>query len=310
MTDDMKWRVGGKVPLNVYEGDRPMFQCHTPEDAERIVSLLTENANLKALADINEQCARIYEHKQPFCEHENRYALTDDGGKTGKCVMCENANLKRDKERLGFYVASRASVLARGTMWRAIRDSGVRINSSWIDEDGEGQTQSFSNLWLRIESEIKRSAALILYAESEDFPLKGAYIEVGMALAFGIPVCLVLPGVTLEARSSRPIGSWIAHPLVSRHHSVCEAIAAMQGKSAALDSVEAVGDDFTGWVIGNNYKQRGKLTKSTGAVHNEPWYITADGKLWSAFDVNFRPDTLVPSEGLPIDTGESKGGRD
>ena len=36
----MKWRVGGKVPLNVYEGERPMFQCHTPEDAARIVRLL------------------------------------------------------------------------------------------------------------------------------------------------------------------------------------------------------------------------------------------------------------------------------
>lgn len=34
------WRVGGKIPLNVYEGDKPMFQCHTPEDAERIVRLL------------------------------------------------------------------------------------------------------------------------------------------------------------------------------------------------------------------------------------------------------------------------------
>ena len=37
-----QWRVGGKVPLNVYEGDRPMFQCHTPEDAARIVALLNQ----------------------------------------------------------------------------------------------------------------------------------------------------------------------------------------------------------------------------------------------------------------------------
>lgn len=34
------WRVGGKIPLNVYEGDAPMFQCHTPEDATRIVEQL------------------------------------------------------------------------------------------------------------------------------------------------------------------------------------------------------------------------------------------------------------------------------
>lgn len=39
-----QWRVGGKVPLNVYEGDRPMFQCHTPEDAARIVELLRRGA--------------------------------------------------------------------------------------------------------------------------------------------------------------------------------------------------------------------------------------------------------------------------
>ena len=34
------WRVGLKVPLNVYEGDRPVCQCHQPEDAERIVAAM------------------------------------------------------------------------------------------------------------------------------------------------------------------------------------------------------------------------------------------------------------------------------
>ncbi len=33
----MSWRVGSKVPINVYEGDRPVCQCHTEEDAARIV---------------------------------------------------------------------------------------------------------------------------------------------------------------------------------------------------------------------------------------------------------------------------------
>lgn len=31
------WRVGKKVPLNVYEGDRPVCPCHSAEDAARIV---------------------------------------------------------------------------------------------------------------------------------------------------------------------------------------------------------------------------------------------------------------------------------
>jgi hypothetical protein len=36
----MSWRVGKTVPLNVYEGDRPVCQCHAAEDAERIVQAM------------------------------------------------------------------------------------------------------------------------------------------------------------------------------------------------------------------------------------------------------------------------------
>lgn len=35
-----RWRVGRKVPINVYEGDRPVCQCHTAEDARRIVAAM------------------------------------------------------------------------------------------------------------------------------------------------------------------------------------------------------------------------------------------------------------------------------
>lgn len=31
------WRVGRLVPINVYDGDRPVCQCHNEEDAVRIV---------------------------------------------------------------------------------------------------------------------------------------------------------------------------------------------------------------------------------------------------------------------------------
>lgn len=41
-----KWRVGRKVPLNVYEGSRPVCQCHNPEDAQRIVDAM--NAALRS----------------------------------------------------------------------------------------------------------------------------------------------------------------------------------------------------------------------------------------------------------------------
>ena len=92
--------------------------------------------------------------------------------------------------------------------------------SSWIDEDGEGVTEDFGELWLRIQNEIDSCDELVLYAEAGDFPLKGAFIEVGMALAMNRPVVVCLPSVELEGRTFRPIGSWISHPLVRRNDDI------------------------------------------------------------------------------------------
>lgn len=111
------------------------------------------------------------------------------------------------------YVASRASVPARSAQWRALRAQGVPILSSWIDEAGEGETACLTELWVRIQREIEACDRLVLYAEPSDFPLKGAYVEVGMALALGKPVFVVAPALVLDA-SLRPLGSWAAHPLV------------------------------------------------------------------------------------------------
>ncbi len=125
----------------------------------------------------------------------------------------------------GIYVASRASVPERPAMWRRLRDQeGWPIISTWIDEAEAGQTENFSELWARIHSEIKASLGVILYAEAEDFPLKGAFIECGIALGMGKPVAVVIPGVNLyggvygdpneQWRPFRAIGSWISHPRV------------------------------------------------------------------------------------------------
>src|SRR5579872_1906056 len=32
-----KWRTGTKVPVNIYKGDRPIFQAHTEADAREVV---------------------------------------------------------------------------------------------------------------------------------------------------------------------------------------------------------------------------------------------------------------------------------
>lgn len=116
---------------------------------------------------------------------------------------------------MGIYVASRASVPERPAMWLALRERGFPIVSSWIDESGEGETECFGSLWERIESEIRNSDGMVLYAERQDFPLKGAFVEVGMALALDKRIYVVLD-FEPEGRSFRPIGSWIAHRNVHR----------------------------------------------------------------------------------------------
>lgn len=123
-----------------------------------------------------------------------------------------------------FYTASRASIPERAAMWRRLRDGGVEVTSTWIDEAGEGQSACLTNLWARIAFEVSAADFLILYAEKNDFPLKGALIEVGMAVGNGKRVLVVVPDVELEPRSLRPLGSWAMHPLVTFHRSIRHAL--------------------------------------------------------------------------------------
>lgn len=113
-----------------------------------------------------------------------------------------------------FYVASRASIPDRPKMWKELRERGLDIVSSWIDEAGEGETDNFSELWCRIISEIDICDVLILYTEENDFPLKGAFVEVGAALALGKQIYAVMKDYEPNGYTSKPIGSWINHPNV------------------------------------------------------------------------------------------------
>lgn len=107
------------------------------------------------------------------------------------------------------YIASRTK---HAPLWRETRAQGIGIISSWINEAGEGETADLSELWTRVQREVRGADRLVFYAEAGDFPLKGALIEVGMALMIGVPVYVVLREVNLEPRSLRPVGSWLNHP--------------------------------------------------------------------------------------------------
>lgn len=88
-------------------------------------------------------------------------------------------------ERQGIYIASKTKHADR---WRFLRDKvGEPIISTWIDEAGVGQTADFNDLWQRCLREATTCQVLIVYREPEDV-LKGAWVEMGAALAAGVPV--------------------------------------------------------------------------------------------------------------------------
>lgn len=110
----------------------------------------------------------------------------------------------------GIYVASRVK---HAMFWKQARAEGAPIISSWIDEAGEGETADFGELWTRIQQEVSTAERLVFFAQADDFPFKGALVEVGIALQAGVPVFLVIdPDINLDERTLRPLGSWAKHP--------------------------------------------------------------------------------------------------
>ncbi len=98
-------------------------------------------------------------------------------------------------ERRGIYTASKTK---HAHLWRDLRGAGAPIISTWIDEAGEGESGDLHDLWDRCISESRSCKALIVYREPQDV-LKGAWVEIGAALAVGNPVYAVgLDGFTIS----------------------------------------------------------------------------------------------------------------
>lgn len=85
------------------------------------------------------------------------------------------------------YTASRTR---HAHLWRALRASGTPIHSTWIDEAGPGETEDFADLWDRCIAEASTARVLLCYREPGEI-LKGAYVEVGAALAHRVPILAV-----------------------------------------------------------------------------------------------------------------------
>lgn len=114
----------------------------------------------------------------------------------------------------GIYTASK---VCHASKWVALRERGWLISATWIDEAGEGQTACLTDLWRRCVDEASSSDAVLLYVEPGE-QLKGALVEVGAALACGVPVYVV---GDVQA-------SWKKHPLVTVCDSVEHALSLMR----------------------------------------------------------------------------------
>jgi hypothetical protein len=110
------------------------------------------------------------------------------------------------------YVASKTK---HAVQWRMLRQLGYNVVSTWIDEAGPGETTDRADLWLRCIAEASTCDLLILYREDGE-TLKGAYIEMGAALAHNIQVMFV--------GFKEPTFSFLDHPLVTCHQTVGEAL--------------------------------------------------------------------------------------
>ena len=112
------------------------------------------------------------------------------------------------------YVASKTRL---APIWQDLRDmwrpSGIEIISTWIDEAGEGETSDFPGLWQRCIGESSRADFLIAVHEPGDV-WKGAFIEIGSALASGRTVLLV----------GDPPGTWMEHYAVRRVPTISHAL--------------------------------------------------------------------------------------
>lgn len=130
------------------------------------------------------------------------------------------------------YIASKTK---HAELWKALRDEGLPIISTWIDEAGSGETLDYAEFWTRCLSEIHRSTALILYHEDGETP-KGSYIEVGAALVLEVPIFIV----------GNPPGTFVHHPGVMRCSTLLDALKATNEmlvmRSPPADAVELPGE--------------------------------------------------------------------
>lgn len=109
------------------------------------------------------------------------------------------------KGKIRVYMASKVKHAPR---WRAMREAGFPIISTWIDEAGPGETLDRPDLGRRGIDEPSSADFLIAYAE-EGERQQGALVEIGAALSAGVRVLAIGPVIKeSSAFAHHPLWRW------------------------------------------------------------------------------------------------------
>lgn len=101
-----------------------------------------------------------------------------------------------------------SSKVKHAPMWRELhRDAPhVFLNARWIkraEHESDLKENGFKDLWNECQDDIESADAVLVYAEDGDV-LKGALVEVGMALANGIRVIIIV-----SEHNRLAYGTWV-----------------------------------------------------------------------------------------------------
>lgn len=103
-----------------------------------------------------------------------------------------------------------ASKLAKGPLWRGLKEPGIFAHARWLRHNKVGtpdEAEFASEFWLEDHEDVRDADAVVVYAEEGEH-LRGALVEAGIALALGVPVYVVGP--------HPDYGTWQYHPGVIR----------------------------------------------------------------------------------------------
>jgi nucleoside 2-deoxyribosyltransferase len=113
-----------------------------------------------------------------------------------------------------------ASKLKHAAMWRDLCASTphLQAHARWLKHSTLGTPDTPEHaveFWLQDEQDVKDADAVLVFATGDDH-LRGALVEAGMAIAYGVPVIVI--------GKHADYGTWQHHPGVTRMDDLASAL--------------------------------------------------------------------------------------